>query len=30
MIRVAIVEDDSAERERLRACLRWLELNHYI
>ena len=25
MIRVAIVEDDSAERERLRACLRWLE-----
>ena len=25
MIRVAIVEDDGAERERLRACLRWLE-----
>lgn len=25
MIRVAIVEDNSAERERLRACLRWLE-----
>lgn len=25
LIRVAIVEDDSAERERLRACLRWLE-----
>ena len=25
MIRVAIVEDDSTERDRLRACLRWLE-----
>lgn len=25
MIRVAIVEDNSAERERLHACLRWLE-----
>ena len=25
LIRVAIVEDDGAERERLRACLRWLE-----
>ena len=25
MIRVAIVEDDSSERERLCACLRWLE-----
>lgn len=25
MIRVAIVEDDSSERERLRVCLRWLE-----
>ena len=25
MIRVAIVEDDGAERERLRNCLRWVE-----